>query len=248
MNDMQLQLPGNTRMADAEIKEKIAQAQKGNKEVRDFLIQNNLRLVMSVVRRFNSRGFDLDDLFQIGCIGLVKAIDDFNLEYDVRFSTYAVPKIIGEIKRYIRETSSTLRVSRSLKSLAVKAIECKDQLSNELGRMPTIAEISERVGSTREEVVAALDAVTPVQSIQEVIYESDGEPLLLADQLVDSAQDHSLYLREALAELDPEERKLVMLRYFAEKSQMEVAVALGISQPQVSRMEKRILQIMRSKL
>lgn len=248
MDEFQLSLPERQPLPDSQIKDLIRQAQTGDEQARQELIETNLRLVMSIIGRFRHRGFDMEDLFQVGSIGLVKAIDQFNLEFDVRFSTYAVPKIIGEIKRYIRE-SSPIRVSRSLKELASKAIQAKDELTARLGRSPTVSELAEHLEIAKEQLVTALDAVAPVQSLHQVIHEDEGTPVLLEDQI--AVQDNyqpEMLLKEVIKQLDPEERRLLMLRYFAEKSQSEVAATLGISQAQVSRIEKRILQQIRKEL
>ncbi|NMB38345.1 MAG: SigB/SigF/SigG family RNA polymerase sigma factor [Firmicutes bacterium] len=247
MNSWHLELPHHKILADEEVRKLLYQAQIGDQQAREKLIECNLRLVASIIRRFEYRGIEIDDLFQIGCIGLVKAIDDFDLSYDVKFSTYAVPKIIGEVKRYIRE-SGPLRVSRSLKQLASRGIAVKDHLTAKLGRTPLISEIAGELGVTSEELTAALDAVSPVVSLQEIIYEDDGNPISLADQMQITIEDSSLYLKDILNSLDEEERRLLLLRYFAEKSQTEVAAEFGISQAQVSRIETRILHELRNQL
>ena len=240
-------LPDRAPLNDEEVRDLISQAQAGNLEARNFLVENNLRLVVSIANRFENRGIEMEDLYQIGSIGLVKAIDDFDLSYDVKFSTYAVPKIIGEIKRYLRE-SSPLRISRSLKDLAHRGLKMKDQLTNELGRTPTVGEIASRLNVASEELMAALEAVAPVQSLQQIVHEGEGEPLLLEDQIATIEDDQSFLINDLLSKLELEERRLVLLRYFAEKSQTEVAAALGISQSQVSRLEKRILAELKKQL
>lgn len=225
----------------------IGLAQAGDMEARSQLVESNLPLVASIVRRFLSRGYDYDDLFQVGSLGLLKAILDFDLSYDVQFSTYAVPKIMGEIKRYIRE-DAPLHVSRSLKELAAKAIAAKDQLASELGRSPTISELAQHLAISVEELVTALDAVSPVHSLQEVVADSDDESVHLEDVLPAPGGEERWQLRTALESLDPFERRIILLRYFAEKSQTEVAQSLGISQAQVSRFEKRIIAQLRHHL
>ncbi|MFB5067198.1 MAG: SigB/SigF/SigG family RNA polymerase sigma factor [Candidatus Wallacebacter cryptica] len=222
-------------------------AKLGDNEARQRLIECNLRLVRSIVARFANRGVEMDDLFQIGCIGLVKAIDDFDLSFDVKFSTYAVPKIIGEVKRYIRE-SSPLKVSRSLRELAAKALTAKEELSRKLGRDPVISEIAAEIGAAKEDLIAALEAAAPVLSLQQVVHEDEGDPILLEDQVAVEPEVSGFYLKDAVRRLDETERRLLLLRYIAEKSQMEVAADIGISQAQVSRIEKRILQQLRSQL
>lgn len=228
-------------LSGKEVRTLLKQTKLGDNEARQKLIESNLRLVRSIVARFADRGHEMDDLFQIGCIGLVKAIDDFDLSYDVKFSTYAVPKIIGEIKRYIRE-SSPLKVSRSLRELASRGIAVKDQLTKKLGRTPLISEIAQELGTAKEDLIAALEAVSPVLSLQQVVHEDEGDSILLEDQVAVELEETSLYLKDILRRLDETERRLLLLRYIAEKSQMEVAADIGISQAQVSRIEKRILQ------
>jgi len=234
-------------LSGKEVRTLLKQTKLGDNEARQKLIESNLRLVRSIVARFADRGHEMDDLFQIGCIGLVKAIDDFDLSYDVKFSTYAVPKIIGEIKRYIRE-SSPLKVSRSLRELASRGIAVKDQLTKKLGRTPLISEIAQELGTAKEELIAALEAVSPVLSLQQVVHEDEGDSILLEDQVAVEPEETSLYLKDILRRLDETERRLLLLRYIAEKSQMEVAADIGISQAQVSRIEKRILQQLRKQL
>ncbi len=234
-------------LSGKEVRTLLKQTKLGDNEARQKLIESNLRLVRSIVARFADRGHEMDDLFQIGCIGLVKAIDDFDLSYDVKFSTYAVPKIIGEIKRYIRE-SSPLKVSRSLRELASRGIAVKDQLTKKLGRTPLISEIAQELGTAKEDLIAALEAVSPVLSLQQVVHEDEGDSILLEDQVAVEPEETSLYLKDILRRLDETERRLLLLRYIAEKSQMEVAADIGISQAQVSRIEKRILQQLRKQL
>ncbi len=247
MNGWPIELPNHPLLSDQETKELILAAQQGDEQARSRLIESNLRLVLSVVNRFQNRGLEMEDLFQVGSIGLVKSIDGFDLQYSVKFSTYAVPKIIGEIKRFIRESTS-LHVSRTIKELAHQAIVEKDRLTNELGRTPTIHEIATELDVTKEDLISAFDAVSPVQSLQQIVHENDGDPIYLEDQLAVAEDDMSFYLKEVMRKLDTDERKIVLLRYFAEKSQTEVANTLGISQPQVSRLEKRVLMEMRNQL
>ncbi len=247
MNGWNIDIPDHPLLSDGETKELLQAAHAGDTQARSRLIESNLRLVLSIINRFQNRGFEMEDLFQVGSIGLVKSIDQFDLSYQVRFSTYAVPKIIGEIKRYIRE-SSTLHISRSLRELASKAIEAKDRLTDSLGRVPTINEIASKLGVEREDIVSALDSVSPIHSLQQVVYEDDGHPIMLEDQLAASADNMSFYLRDILSSLDFDERRIVLLRYFAENSQTQVATLLGISQAQVSRIEKRVLAQIRKEL
>lgn len=216
-------------------------------DARTQLVEENLPLVRSIVKRFLNRGFEYDDLFQVGALGLLKAILGFDLSYDVQFSTYAVPKIIGEIKRYMRE-DSPIHISRSLRELASIAIAAKDKLHNQLGRSPTVQELAQHLQVSVEELVSALDAVSPIRSLQEVVAEGDHEEVRLENILPAPANEERLALRRALESLEPSERKVILLRYFAEKSQTEVARLLGISQAQVSRIEKRIVAQLRHHL
>lgn len=224
----------------------IRQSQQGDSEARNQLVEENLALVRSVASRFLDRGLEFEDLVQIGSLGLLKAIQDFNFDFEVRFSTYAVPKIMGEIKQHLRH-SSTLQVSRSLKKLASEAISAKDQLSQTLGRSPTISEIATHLEVEREEVVTALDAVAPVYSLQAPVQGTDDSPEFLDFIATTENQEHFL-LKQALEKLEPQEQQLILLRYFAEQSQTEVAETLGISQAQISRMEARIIRQLRHEL
>jgi RNA polymerase sporulation-specific sigma factor len=235
---------------DAEVKRLIALSQSGDADARDKLVQANIRLVWSVVQRFLSRGYEPEDLFQIGCIGLLKSVDKFDLSYDVKFSTYAVPMIIGEIQRFLRD-DGTLKVSRSLKELANKVRKTKDELSKGLGRQPTIGEVAERLGISPEEVVFAQEANKPPASIHETVFENDGDPITLMDQIADESGERwfdRLALSEAIGALTERERLIVYLRYFRDQTQSEVASRLGISQVQVSRLEKKILQTIRDQI
>ncbi|GAA0364096.1 RNA polymerase sporulation sigma factor SigF [Bacillus horti] len=229
---------------DKEVKTLISQSQNGDNEARDKLVESNIRLVWSVVQRFLNRGYEADDLFQIGCIGLLKSIDKFDLSYDVKFSTYAVPMIIGEIQRFLRDDGA-VKVSRSLKELANRIRRVKDDLSKSLGRQPKVSEIAEALDITVEEVVFAQDAMRAPSSIHETVYENDGDPITLLDQISDDQElkwFDKFALKEAITTLSERERLIVYLRYFKDQTQSEVAERLGISQVQVSRLEKRILQ------
>ncbi len=216
----------------------------GDEKAREALIKGNLRLVLSVIQRFTGRGEAPDDLFQVGCIGLMKAIDNFSLEFGVKFSTYAVPMILGEIKRYIRD-SGQLRVSRSLRDLAYRAMQAKEQLTNEKKRDPTIEEIAERIESRREDVVIALEAVTEPVSLYEPVFSEGGDTIYVMDQIGDKNDDNNwleeIALKEAMASLGSREKKILSLRFFQGKTQVEVASEIGISQAQVSRLEKGAL-------
>jgi len=245
-----MELPHSRRLSEEETRTYIKQVKEGDTGARRILMEYNLRLVMSVVQRFNGRG-DLEDLFQIGCLGLAKAIDGFDLSYDVRFSTYAVPVIIGEIKRHLRD-DQTIRVSRSLRELAQRAMKRKAELEQELNRAPTLKELAAALEVEPEELVASMEAVQAPESLQAVVYEDEGQPILLEDQVgTSSGADKwidSIVLRQVYASLSPEEQELITLRFLEEKTQVEVAQRLGISQAQVSRLEKRLLLNLRSKL
>ncbi|ABO67588.1 RNA polymerase sigma-F factorr [Geobacillus thermodenitrificans NG80-2] len=235
---------------DQEMKELIRRSQEGDQEARDEIIEKNMRLVWSVVQRFLNRGYEADDLFQIGCIGLLKSVDKFDLSYDVKFSTYAVPMIIGEIQRFLRD-DGTVKVSRSLKEMGNKIRKAKDELSKTRGRAPTITEIADHLGVSPEEVVLAQEAVRSPASIHETVYENDGDPITLLDQIADADEAswfEKIALKKAIEELDERERLIVYLRYYKDQTQSEVAARLGISQVQVSRLEKKILQHIKEKM
>lgn len=223
--------------------------QRGEPEAREKLIKGNLRLVLSVIQRFTNRGEYVDDLFQVGCIGLMKAIDNFDLSQNVKFSTYAVPMIIGEIRRYLRD-NNPIRVSRSLRDIAYKALQVRDLLVNKLAREPSVTEIAREIALPQEEVIFALDAIQDPVSLFEPIYHDGGDPIYVMDQIGDEKnQDgnwlESIAIREAMNKLNPRERLILNLRFFEGKTQMEVADEIGISQAQVSRLEKAALQHMR---
>ncbi|KEO84335.1 RNA polymerase sporulation sigma factor SigF [Tumebacillus flagellatus] len=240
----------NQKFSDVQVKELIAQSQAGDDSARESLVLSNQRLVWSVVQRFLNRGYEPDDLFQIGCIGLMKAIDKFDLSYDVRFSTYAVPMIIGEIQRFLRDDGS-VKISRSLKETARQVRRTRDELAKKLGRQPHINEVAEALGMEPTEVVFAQEAMRQPASIHETVFENDGDPIYLMDQISDEAQNKwfdKLALHDALARLPERERLIVFLRFFRDKTQAEVAEVLGISQVQVSRLEKKIMQQIRDQL
>ncbi len=243
----------NTRhryLPDPEVKELIQLSQKGDLAARDRLIKHNIRLVWSVVQRFLGRGYEAEDLFQIGSIGLLKAIDKFDLSYDVKFSTYAVPMIIGEIQRFLRD-DGMVKVSRSLKEVATKVRKKKDELSKKLNRIPTLKEIATELELTPEEIVFAQEANRAPASIHETVYENDGDPITLMDQIADEADItwfDKLALKEAIEQLSERERLIVYLRYYKDQTQADVAKRLGISQVQVSRLEKKIISQMKTHL
>ncbi|MDF0726144.1 RNA polymerase sporulation sigma factor SigF [Cytobacillus sp. S13-E01] len=239
-----------TYLKDNEVKELIKRSQSGEQEARDMIVQKNMRLVWSVVQRFLNRGYEPDDLFQIGSIGLLKSVDKFDLSYDVKFSTYAVPMIIGEIQRFIRD-DGTVKVSRSLKETGNKIRKARDDLSKRYGRVPTVAEIATYLEISPEDVVLAQEASRTPSSIHETVYENDGDPITLLDQIADSSENKwfdKIALKEAIRELDERERLIVYLRYYKDQTQSEVASRLGISQVQVSRLEKKILQQMKDRM
>ncbi|MFC7372089.1 RNA polymerase sporulation sigma factor SigG [Fictibacillus iocasae] len=222
--------------------------QKGDPDARETLVNGNLRLVLSVIQRFNNRGEYVDDLFQVGCIGLMKSIDNFDLGQNVKFSTYAVPMIIGEIRRYLRD-NNPIRVSRSLRDIAYKALQVRDQLMNKLSREPTAQQIAEVLDVPKEEVVFALDAIQDPVSLFEPIYNDGGDPIYVMDQISDDkAKDlqwiEEIALKEAMRRLNAREKMILTMRFFQGKTQMEVADEIGISQAQVSRLEKAAISQM----
>ena len=224
----------------------------GDQEAKEEYIKGNLRLVLSVIRRFGASGENPDDLFQIGCIGLIKAINNFNTELEVKFSTYAVPMIIGEIRRYMRDNNS-IRVSRSLRDTAYKAIYAKENYMKKNQKEPTVQEIAEEIGISKEDIVFALDAIQVPMSLQEPVYNDGGDPLYVMDQISDRKNKEekwveNLSLEAALDRLGKRERYIIELRFFEGKTQMEVADMICISQAQVSRLEKCALKSMRQYL
>lgn len=234
---------------DSEMMDMIKRIQAGDKKLRDEFIKGNLRLVLSVVQRFSNRGENPDDLFQVGCIGLIKALDNFDMSHGVKFSTYAVPMIIGEIRRYLRDNNS-IRVSRSMRDLAYKALQTSELLSTELLREPTVAEIAKAMGAKREDVVMALESIQEPVSLYEPVFHDDGDAIYVMDQLCDNKNTDlkwvdNISLSEAMNKLTPRERHILNLRFFEGKTQMEVAEEISISQAQVSRLEKNALKYMR---
>lgn len=247
----------------------IEKSQAGDKEAREVLIENNLGLVHHIVKRFAGRGYDTEDLFQIGTIGLIKAIDKFDLSYDVRFSTYAVPMIMGEIKRFLRD-DGMIKVSRTLKENGLKVKQASCRLNGRLGREPTLSEVAEEAGLSVEEVTLALEAGAEVESIYKSVYQADGSEIFLVDKVAGSTggtagafgtvgcansgdyeKEHllnHLLLSQLLDKLSEKERELITMRYYQDKTQSEVAAKMGISQVQVSRLEKKILLHMREEM
>lgn len=248
--DVEVKKTEQTYAKDHEIKKLIERSQKGDQSARDEIVEKNMRLVWSVVQRFLNRGYDPDDLFQIGCIGLLKSVDKFDLSYDVKFSTYAVPMIIGEIQRFIRD-DGTIKVSRSLKEIGNRIRKTKDELTKELGRVPTVYELSDFIDVPVEEILMAQEAVLAPTSIHETVYENDGDPITLLDQISnedDGKWFDKIALKEAIENLDDREKLIVYLRYYKDQTQSEVATRLGISQVQVSRLEKKILKTIKDQM
>ena len=232
-------------LSEKEKIELLKKSRQGDKAARDKLIEGNLRLVLSVVQRFQNRGENMDDLFQVGVIGLIKAIDNFNLDLDVKFSTYAVPLCIGEVRRYLRDNSS-LRVSRSLKDTAYKAMKVKEELTNKNNTEPTVEEIAEAIGVKKSDVVLALEAVVEPVSLYEPVYNDGGDTIYVMDQVGDRNTDSDwideILIRDEIKNLEPREKNILYLRFMQGKTQMEVAKEIGISQAQVSRLEKNALR------
>lgn len=239
----------NTNAKNIEL---IEQLQAGDTSVRQNIINGNLKLVLSVVQKFSNKGENIDDLFQIGCIGLIKSIDNFDTSFGVRFSTYAVPMIIGEIRRYLRD-NSMVRVSRSIRDLAYKALTVREKLSNDLGRDATITEIAKELEVSISDVTFALDAISDPVSIYEPVYSNDGDTICLLEQISDTKNTvdswiSNLSIREALKKLDDREKNIVNKRFFVGKTQTEVAEEIGISQAQVSRLEKNALEKLKKQI
>ncbi|WP_204244549.1 MULTISPECIES: RNA polymerase sporulation sigma factor SigG [unclassified Flavonifractor] len=236
-------------LKNEETMELLKKAQAGDNAAREELIAGNLRLVLSVLQKFNGRGENVDDLFQVGCIGLIKAIDNFNTDLDVRFSTYGVPMIVGEIRRYLRDNSA-VRVSRSMRDTAYKVLQVKERFVNEHQREPTVDEVARELGVKREEVVFALDAIVDPVSLYDPVYSDGGEAICIMDQVKDSRNTDEdwlerIALREAIDQLSQRERRILALRFFEGRTQMEVSAEVGISQAQVSRLEKNAIRQIR---
>ncbi|MCC5911875.1 MAG: RNA polymerase sporulation sigma factor SigG [Clostridiaceae bacterium] len=236
-------------LTNKEMQGLFVKIKKGDLQAREQFIRGNLRLVLSVIQRFNNRGEHVDDLFQVGCIGLIKAIDNFDLSHNVRFSTYAVPMIIGEIRRYLRDNNS-IRVSRSLRDTAYKALQVRDQLINKNSKEPVISEIAQQLNLPREDVVFALDAIQDPVSLFEPIYHDSGDAIFVMDQVSDEKSEDETWIdgiaiREAMRRLNDREKLILTLRFFEGRTQMEVADEIGISQAQVSRLEKTAVKHMK---
>jgi RNA polymerase sporulation-specific sigma factor len=236
-------------LKEKEMKELLLSMRNGNTNSREKFIKGNLRLVLSVIQRFNNRGENADDLFQVGCIGLIKSIDNFDLSQNVKFSTYAVPMIIGEIRRYLRDNNS-IRVSRSLRDIAYRALQARDKLISKDNREPTVSQIATELQLPREEVIFALDSIQDPISLFEPIYHDGGDAIYVMDQISDNKnQDESwlenISIKEAMKKLSGREKMILNMRFFDGRTQMEVADEIGISQAQVSRLEKTALKHMR---
>lgn len=233
-------------------KDLIKKAKEGDNAALEYLTEMNLPLVSSISKKFLNRGYEYDDIFQIGCIGLVKAINNFDESFNVKFSTYAVPMIIGEIKRFLRD-DGMIKVSRSVKNTARKLHYDKDALTKVLGREPTIEELSKYSKVSKEDIITALESASSMQYLYDTIHQDEGTPVLLIDKLSENYEEDTevidkIALKEALGKLDMKSRQIIMLRYFKDKTQIQVAKMMGISQVQVSRIEKKVLKIMKDKL
>ncbi|UOQ93091.1 RNA polymerase sporulation sigma factor SigG [Halobacillus shinanisalinarum] len=239
-------------LKNKEMRALFERMQSGDEFAREDLVNGNLRLVLSVIQRFNNRGEYGDDLFQVGCIGLMKSIDNFDLGHNVKFSTYAVPMIIGEIRRYLRD-NNPIRVSRSLRDTAYKALQMREKIISETSKDPAPSEIAEKMGVPHEDVVFAMDAIQDPVSLFEPIYNDGGDPIFVVDQLKDDREKDSnwldeLSLREGMKKLNDREKMILTKRFFQGKTQMEVADEIGISQAQVSRLEKAAIKEMNSSM
>lgn len=239
-------------LSDEEKKELLDKSKKGDAKAREALIDGNLRLVLSIIQRFTGRRENMDDLFQVGCIGLIKAIDNFNTELDVKFSTYAVPMIIGEVRRYLRDNNS-IRISRSVRDLAYRALQVREKLTRDLSSEPSVEMIAKELGDKKEDVVEALEAIIEPVSLYEPVYNDSGDAVYIMDQLKDASSDDELWiediaLKEAMKKLSERERKIIDMRFYAGKTQSEIAEEIGISQAQVSRLEKGALERIRKQI
>ena len=232
-------------LMEKEKMELLRRCRQSDRQAREELVSGNLRLVLSVVQKFSNRGENLDDLFQVGCIGLMKAIDNFNPELDVRFSTYGVPMIVGEIRRFLRDNNA-IRVSRSMRDTAYRAMQTKEQFIHEFGKEPTIEQIAQRMECKKEEVVLALESVVDPVSLYEPVYSDGGDTIYVMDQVGDSSDDRDwlqeISLRDAIRALGEREKRILTLRFLSGRTQTEVAKEIGISQAQVSRLEKSALE------
>ncbi len=239
-------------LSDDEKKTLLERIKQGDEAARRDLINGNLRLVLSVVQRFTGRRENLDDLFQVGCIGLVKAVDNFNTDLDVKFSTYAVPMIIGEIRRYLRDNNS-IRISRSVRDLAYRALQAKEELIKAKECEPTVDDIAKHLGESKDAIVRAMEAIIEPISLYEPVYNEGGDSIYVMDQISDTNSSdeiwlESIVLKQAMKSLNEREKTIISLRYYKNKTQMEIAEEIGISQAQVSRLEKGALEHMRRQI
>ncbi len=239
-------------LTDEEKKTLLLKVKEGDEGARQELICGNIRLVLSIIQRFTNRKENMDDLFQVGCIGLVKAVDNFNTDLDVKFSTYAVPMIIGEIRRYLRDNNS-IRISRSVRDLAYRALQAREELIREKEGEPDVEEIAKRIGEKKEAVVHAMEAIIEPISLYEPIYSDNGDSIYVMDQISDTNSSEELWLeniaiKEAMQKLTERERTIISMRYYRNKTQMEIAEEIGISQAQVSRLEKGALEHMKKQV
>ena len=232
-------------LSDEEKRELLVKTKQGDKKAREELVCGNLRLVLSIIQRFTNRRENLDDLFQVGCVGLIKAIDNFKLELDVKFSTYAVPMIIGEVRRYLRDNNS-IRVSRSLRDMAYRALQASEQLMREKGTEPTVDEIAEKMGEDKKAVSRAMEAIVEPVSLYDSVYNDGEDSVYVIDQIKDQESSDDIWveniaLRDSLKKLSDRERAIIIMRFYRNKTQMEIAQEIGISQAQVSRLEKNAI-------
>ena len=236
-------------LSDDKKKELLLKSKNGDFEAREELIYGNLRLVLSIIQRFMNRNENVDDLFQVGCVGLIKAVDNFNVDLDVKFSTYAVPMIIGEIRRYLRDNNS-IRISRSMRDIAYHALNAREELSRENENEPTVDQIASKLGESKETVVRAMEAIIAPISLYEPVYSENGDSIYVIDQLSDVTSGdekwlENIALADAMKVLSEREHKIITMRFYKNKTQMEIAQEIGISQAQVSRIEKCALERMR---
>ena len=239
-------------LKEEEKRELLKKSKEGDKKAREELICGNLRLVLSIIQRFTNRRENLDDLFQVGCIGLIKAIDNFNIDLDVRFSTYAVPMIIGEVRRYLRDNNA-IRVSRSMRDLAYRALQAREEIQRTHQRDATLDEIAEKLGEKKSAVSAAMEAIVEPVSLYESVYNDGDESVYVIDQIKNSEDTDDTWiediaLKEALKKLGERERSIIMKRFYNGKTQMEIAAEIGISQAQVSRLEKSAIDKIRKEM
>lgn len=239
-------------LKEDEKRQLLLKSKQGDLKSREKLIDGNLRLVLSIIQRFSSRKENMDDLFQVGCIGLIKAIDNFNTDLEVKFSTYAVPMIIGDVRRYLRDNNS-IRVSRSVRDLAYKALQTREELTRESFSEPTVEQIAEKLNEKKEAVVSALEAISEPVSLYEPVFNDSGDSLFIMDQIRDTSSDDELWiediaLKEAMKTLNEREKKIIDMRFYAGKTQSEIASEIGISQAQVSRLEKCALERLKKQI